>query len=188
MEVQALAIPDVLILKPKRFGDARGFFSEVFRESAAEAAGITDRFVQDNHSFSAEKGVVRGLHFQAPPQAQGKLMRVTRGAIFDVALDIRIGSSTYGQHVAAEVSSEEWSQIWVPPGFAHGFCTLTPNTEVIYKVTSEYAPASEGGVLWIDPALGIDWPVESTSAIVSPRDTKWPVLAELVSPFRYARI
>src|SRR5688500_5686359 len=102
MEVQALAIPDVLILKPKRFGDARGFFSEVFRESAAEAAGITDRFVQDNHSFSAEKGVVRGLHFQAPPQAQGKLMRVTRGAIFDVALDIRIGSSTYGQHVAAE--------------------------------------------------------------------------------------
>ena len=188
MEVQALAIPEVLVLKPKRHGDDRGFFSEVFRERQAESVGITDRFVQDNHSFSVEKGVMRGLHFQSPPHAQGKLLRVTRGAIFDVALDIRIGSPTYGQHVAAEISSEEWNQFWDSPGFAHGFCTLTSNVEVIYKVTAEYAPTSEGGVLWTDPALGIEWPVEVAKAIVAPRDAQWPVLADLVSPFHYAHV
>ena len=186
MEVQSLAIPEVLILKPTRFGDSRGFFSEVYRESVFAHVGIRERFVQDNHSFSAEKGVMRGIHFQVPPVAQGKLLRVTRGAIFDVALDIRVGSPTFGQHVAEEINAEAWNQIWVPPGFAHGFCTLTPGVEVVYKVTSEYSPADEGGVLWADPNLGIDWPVTEADAVVSPRDAKWPRLAELVSPFRYA--
>lgn len=187
MDVQPLAIPEVLVLRPKRHGDARGFFSEVFRDSVFAAAGIRERFVQDNHSLSAEKGVLRGLHFQAPPHAQGKLLRVTRGAILDVALDIRTGSPTYGRHVAAEISAERWNQIWVPAGFAHGFCTVTPDVEVIYKVTAEYVPASEGGVLWNDPALGIDWPVTQQTAIASSRDTKWPLLADLASPFRYTQ-
>lgn len=186
MDVQALAIPEVLLLKPKRFGDDRGFFSEVFKESQARNAGIVERFVQDNHSFSAEKGVIRGLHFQAPPVAQGKLIRVTRGSIFDVAIDIRQGSPTYGQHVAAELSADNWSQLWVPPGFAHGFCTLEPNVEVIYKVTAEYSPTSEGGVMWNDAALGIAWPIAPSEAVLSGRDTKWPMLADLRSPFRYA--
>jgi len=185
MDVQTQKIPEVLLLKPTRFGDARGFFSEVFKERDAVSVGIVDRFVQDNHSFSAERGVMRGLHFQAPPKAQGKLIRVTRGAILDVALDIRTGSPTYGQHVAVELSSENWSQLWVPPGFAHGFCTLSADVEVIYKVTAEYSPADEGGVLWTDPELGIAWPVDVSAATVSPRDTKWPALSDMVSPFRY---
>lgn len=186
MEVTSLAISEVLLLKPKRFGDERGFFSEVFKESDTSAAGIAERFIQDNHSFSSEKGVVRGLHFQAPPKAQGKLIRVTRGSIFDVVLDIRTGSPTYGQHVAAELSADNWSQLWVPPGFAHGFCTLEPNVEVIYKVTSDYSPPDEGGVMWNDPALGIPWPIAVSEAVLSARDTKWPVLADLNSPFQYA--
>jgi len=184
MDVQTLAIPDVLLLKPKRIGDDRGFFSEVFKESQARAAGIVERFVQDNHSFSADRGVIRGLHFQAPPVAQGKLIRVVRGAILDVALDIRINSPTFGKYASAELTAENWSQVWVPPGFAHGFCTLVPNVEVIYKVTSEYSPAEEGGVLWSDPELGISWPV-TAAAVVSPRDTRWPTFAKLLSPFRY---
>ncbi|RYG36025.1 MAG: dTDP-4-dehydrorhamnose 3,5-epimerase [Burkholderiales bacterium] len=186
MEVRSLKIPEVLLLKPKRFGDERGFFSEVFKESQTIAAGIIERFIQDNHSFSAERGVIRGLHFQVPPKAQGKLIRVIRGAIFDVALDIRQGSPTYGQHVSAELSADNWSQLWVPPGFAHGFCTLEPNVEVIYKVTAEYSPADEGGVLWNDAALGIGWPISADEAVLSGRDTKWPLMADLESPFRYA--
>lgn len=183
MQATALAIPDVLVLSPKKHGDERGFFSEVFKESLFTANGVDACFVQDNHSFSSQRGVVRALHFQAPPKAQGKLVRVVRGAILDVAVDIRIGSPTYGQHVSAEISAGAWNQIWVPAGFAHGFCTLTDECEVLYKTTSEYAPDLEGGITWNDPALGIDWPVAPSEATLSARDTRWPSFDKLQSPF-----
>ncbi|HRE43770.1 MAG TPA: dTDP-4-dehydrorhamnose 3,5-epimerase, partial [Terricaulis sp.] len=137
MQIETTAIADVLILKPKKFGDHRGFFSETFKHAALAEAGVNLNWVQDNHSFSAARGVVRGLHFQREPNPQAKLLRVTRGAILDVAVDIRKASPTYGQHVAVELSAENWSQLYVPVGFAHGFCTLTENTEVLYKVTGD---------------------------------------------------
>jgi dTDP-4-dehydrorhamnose 3,5-epimerase len=135
--------------------------------------------VQDNHSFSASRGTLRGLHFQTPPMAQGKLVRVTRGRIFDVAVDIRHGSKTFGQHVAAEISAESWNQIWIPAGFAHGLCTLEPNTEVLYKVTAPYSPAHDRGIAWNDPTLGVDWPVAGPEVTVSVKDAAHPRLAQL---------
>ena len=176
-------IPDVRVLEPAISRDARGFFSEVFNQRRLAEQGIEATFVQDNHSLSVERGVVRGLHFQAPPHAQGKLVRVTRGAILDVAVDIRRGSPTFGQHVAVELSAENWRQLWVPPGFAHGFCTLTANTEVLYKVTDYYAPESESGLAWNDPALAIGWPVRAGEAILSDKDRAYPPLAELAGCF-----
>ncbi len=182
LEVVALAIPDVKIIKPRRHGDARGFFSETYKASAFAAAGLPTDFVQDNCSFSADVGVLRGLHFQTPPAAQGKLVRISHGSVFDVAVDLRVGSPTYGQHVSAVLSEAEWNQIWVPPGFAHGFLTLEPDTEAHYKVTgSEYAADREGGLIWNDPALAIAWPAEPK--ILSDRDRKWPSLANFQSPF-----
>ena len=177
MEIEALAIADVKVLTPRRFADARGFFSETFNEGAWRDLGFEARFVQDNHAYSADKGVVRGLHFQLPPAAQGKLVRVPRGAILDVAVDIRRSSPTFGKHVSAVISAENWKQIWVPPGFAHGYVTLEPHTEVIYKVTAPYAPALDRGVLWNDPALAIDWGVPDGEAILSDKDRKQPLLA-----------
>lgn len=179
MEVERLAIPDVLILKPARFGDARGFFSETYNRSRLAAAGIDLDFVQDNQSLSAEPGTVRGLHFQTHPRAQAKLVRVVRGAILDVAVDLRHDSPTYGRHVAAEISAEAWNQILVPVGFAHGFCTLRPDTEVIYKVTDYYAPECDKGVLWNDPDLGIDWPVAADAAVLSDKDRRQPRFSDL---------
>ncbi|MBP2294388.1 dTDP-4-dehydrorhamnose 3,5-epimerase [Azospirillum rugosum] len=179
MDVTALAIPDVKIIRPKKFGDHRGFFSETYSKKAFEAAGLHYDFVQDNQSLSAEVGTVRGLHFQLPPFAQDKLVRVVRGAILDVAVDIRRGSPTFGQHVSAVISAEEWNQIFVPIGFAHGFCTLEPNTEVVYKVTNFYSAAHDRGLLWNDPDLGIDWPVATDKALLSDKDLKHPRLAEL---------
>src|SRR3954471_6373326 len=153
-------IPDVKVLLPKKFGDARGFFSETYsRKLLQECAGIDRDFVQDNHSLSAEAGVVRGLHYQLAPMAQDKLVRVVRGAILDVAVDIRKGSPTFGKHVSAVISAANWRQILVPIGFAHGFVTLEENTEVIYKVTNYYSPQHERGIRWNDPQLGIDWGV-----------------------------
>lgn len=178
MEIEQLSIPDVLLLTPRRFGDDRGFFSETFSVAAWRKAGLESEFVQDNHAYSAEKGVVRGLHFQLHPSAQGKLVRVPRGAILDVAVDIRRGSKTFGKHVSAIISAENWRQIWVPVGFAHGYVTLTPNTEVIYKVTNGYAPALDRGIRWNDPALGIDWGVSDEDAILSEKDRKQPLFAE----------
>jgi dTDP-4-dehydrorhamnose 3,5-epimerase len=183
MDVKALEIPDVKLIQPRIFRDERGFFSETYSKPALNAAGIDAEFVQDNHSLSRERGVVRGLHFQIPPRAQDKLVRVTRGSIFDVALDIRRGSPTFGRHVAVVLSAENWCQLWVPKGFAHGFCTLEPNTEVVYKVTSLYAPEDDKGIAWDDPALGIAWPIAARTAIVSDRDRKHPRLSELESPF-----
>jgi dTDP-4-dehydrorhamnose 3,5-epimerase len=179
MEVRETAIPDVKVLAPKRHGDHRGFFSETYNQRALAAHGIDLTFVQDNHSLSAERGVVRGLHYQEPPFAQDKLMRVVRGAVLDVAVDIRRGSPTFGRHVAVELSAENWQQLLVPIGFAHGFATLEPGTEVIYKVTAYYAPEHDRGLRWNDPALGIDWPVSPAEAVLSDKDLANPMLAEL---------
>lgn len=179
MDVVSLDIPDVKIIRPKKFGDHRGFFSETYTKKMFEAAGLQYDFVQDNHSLSAEVGTVRGLHFQLPPFAQDKLVRVVRGAILDVAVDIRKGSPTFGRHVSAVISAAEWNQILVPIGFAHGFCTLEPDTEVIYKVTNYYSAEHDRGLLWNDPELGIDWPVSADKARLSDKDHKHPTFAQL---------
>jgi dTDP-4-dehydrorhamnose 3,5-epimerase len=179
LSIEDTAVPAVKIITPKRFCDARGFFSEVYSRLAFEEAGLALDFVQDNHSLSGAVGTVRGLHFQSPPFAQDKLIRVVRGRILDVAVDIRRSSSTYGQHVAIELSAENGHQLLVPMGFAHGFCTLEPNTEVLYKVTAYYAPAHDHGLAWDDPALGIGWPVASEEALLSDKDRRHPRLVDL---------
>ena len=184
--VTPLAIPEVLIVSPIRHSDGRGFFSETYSKFGLAEAGLVTEFVQDNHALSIHKGTVRGLHFQVPPFAQHKLVRVVRGAIFDVAVDIRVGSPTYGQHVSATISAQAWNQILVPAGFAHGFVTLDPNTEVIYKVSNVYSPEHDKGLLWNDPDLGIDWPVAAETAILSEKDKGHPTLEELPAYFEYA--
>ena len=185
MNFAKLAIPDVVLIEPKKFGDSRGYFMETFRQSLfAEHVGGFE-FVQDNQSLSAEVGTVRGLHFQLDPMAQGKLVRCIAGALLDVAVDIRTGSPTYGKHVAVELTAENGRQLWVPPGFAHGFCTLAPNTEISYKVTNYYSAEHDRGLLWNDPALGIDWPVDADKAALSEKDRKQPSLADLGTVFTY---
>jgi dTDP-4-dehydrorhamnose 3,5-epimerase len=166
----------VLLVHPKRFGDARGWFSETYNREAFAAAGLDIDFVQDNESESAEAGTVRGLHFQSAPHAQTKLVRVINGAILDVAVDIRPDSPTYGRHVAVELSAEDPTQLLIPAGFAHGFCTLKPNTRVAYKVNALYAPSHDHGILWNDPELAIAWPVGADSAILSAKDKIHPTL------------
>jgi dTDP-4-dehydrorhamnose 3,5-epimerase len=178
MRIESLDIPDVKLITPQKFGDNRGFFSETWSAPKLAAAGFHETFVQDNHSLSALPGTIRGLHCQIAPFVQGKLVRVIRGAIWDVAVDIRHGSPTYGRHVAAELSAENWRQIWIPPGFLHGFCTLAPHTEVIYKVTADYDRASERGVIWNDPELALPWPVDPTTTTLSDKDRTLPRLAE----------
>jgi dTDP-4-dehydrorhamnose 3,5-epimerase len=185
MQVEALGLPDVRLIRPVIHRDARGFFSETFNAARWADHGLPSTFVQDNHAMSKQAGVVRGLHYQIAPFAQGKLVRVTRGAILDVAVDIRKGSPTYGQHVAVELSAENWCQIWVPAGFAHGYCTRLPETEVVYKVTHAYAPDCEFGLAWDDPELAIDWPVGAGEAIVSDKDRKQSTFAELPDHFSY---
>ena len=183
MEIERTALSDVVIVTPKRFGDDRGFFSEVFNaKTFAEALGDFT-FVQDNHSLSATPGTVRGLHYQTEPHAQGKLVRCARGRILDVAVDIRRASPTFGRHVAVELSAENWGQLWVPPGFAHGFCTLVPDCEVLYKVTGLYAPAHDFGIAWDDPDLGIAWPVAPGKAVLSAKDGKHPRLKDQAHVF-----
>lgn len=186
MEIESLDIPDVLLVKPKKFGDDRGFFSEVFRADLWDRLGVDLTFVQDNHVFSAQRGVLRGLHFQKPPSAQGKLVRCTRGAILDIALDIRHGSPTFGKYVSAEISAANWHQIWVPPGFAHGYVTLEPDCEVIYKVTAYYDPSTDSGVAWDDPALMIDWRVPASELTLSEKDRQNPTLSHAAIAFTYA--
>lgn len=177
-------IPGPVLMTPKRFGDARGFFSETYNARTLAEIGITVPFVQDNHSLSAARGTVRGLHFQTPPFAQDKLVRVTHGSILDVAVDIRKGSPTYGKHVAVELSAGNWRQMFVPIGFAHGFCTLEPNTEVLYKVTNFYSAACDKGIRWNDPSLAIAWP-DFAGATLSAKDAALPDVAALASPFEY---
>ena len=182
LEITPLEIPDVKLVRTKRFGDARGFFSEVYSRPAFVAHGIHIDFVQDNHSLSLTTGTVRCLHFQTPPFAQDKLVHVTRGRILDVAVDIRKASSTFGRHVAVELSAENWCQLLVPLGFAHGFCTLQPDTEVVYKVSAPYNPQCDAGILWSDPDLAISWPVDSGRAVISERDKSLPRFRDMVSP------
>jgi len=179
MKIQELSIPEIKLLAPKKFGDQRGFFSEVYNKRGFAAAGVDIDFVQDNHSLSVERATVRGLHFQTPPFAQHKLVRVVRGAVFDVAVDLRRGSPTYGEHVSAILSAEEWNQLFVPIGFAHGFMTLEANTEVLYKVSNYYSVAHDKGLLWNDPALGIVWPIPYSEALLSDKDRVHPRLADL---------
>jgi dTDP-4-dehydrorhamnose 3,5-epimerase len=178
MEVQDTAIPAVKIITPKKHGDARGFFSETWNRAAWEAAGLRLDFVQDNHSFSAPVGTLRGLHFQTPPFAQDKLIRVARGRILDVAVDIRRSSPTFGRHVAVELSAENWRQLLVPIGFAHGLITLEPDTEVLYKTTSVYSPANDRGVAWDDPDIGIAWPLPPGGPTLSDKDRRLPRLKD----------
>ncbi len=185
MIVEPLAIPEVKLIVPQRHRDARGFFSETYNRRALAEAGIKVDFVQDNHSLSVEKGVIRGLHFQIAPHEQGKLVRVTRGSVFDVAVDIRRGSPTYGQHVSAVLSADNWRQLWIPSGFAHGFCTLEEETEFLYKVTGYYSAECDRGLAWDDPALGIAWPVEAAQAILSDKDRRHPRLQDLPAYFSY---
>jgi dTDP-4-dehydrorhamnose 3,5-epimerase len=182
---EKLTIPGVVLIKPKKFGDTRGYFMETFRQSLFEQEVGNYSFVQDNQSLSADVGTIRGLHFQLAPRAQGKLVRCIAGSILDVAVDMRIGSPTYGQFVSAELTSENGHQLWVPPGFAHGFCTLAPSTEVSYKVTDYYSPDHDRGLLWSDPVIGIDWPVDVSKAVLSAKDTVQPVLADLKGGFVY---
>ncbi len=180
LEIRATAIPDVIVLRPRVVQDERGAFCETFQARRfAEATGHSPDFVQDNQSLSREKGVVRGLHFQIDPAAQGKLIRVLRGAILDIAVDIRRGSPTFGRHVAEILSETNYAQVWVPIGFAHGFCTLETDTVVAYKTTAYYDPACDKGLKWNDPALGIEWPVGEGNAVLSPKDRGQPGLAEL---------
>jgi dTDP-4-dehydrorhamnose 3,5-epimerase len=185
MQVTSTDIPDVKLITPVRHGDARGFFAETFRRDILGKHGITVEFIQDNQAYSKSVDVVRALHFQAPPSAQAKLVRVSAGAILDVAVDIRRGSPTYGRHVAVTLTAEDGKQLFVPEGFAHGYRTLVSDTEVIYKVNRYYDRQSEGGLRWDDPALGIDWGVSGDAAQVLDRDRNHPLLADLVSPFTY---
>ncbi|PSS60320.1 dTDP-4-dehydrorhamnose 3,5-epimerase [Ensifer sp. NM-2] len=176
----------VVLLRPKRFGDDRGWFSEIYSEKAFSGYGITDRFVQDNHSLSVPIGTLRGLHFQTPPFAQAKLVRCIRGRIFDVAVDIRRSSPTFGRWVGAELSAENGHQLYVPVGFAHGFVTLETSTEVTYKVSNLYSPANDGGILWNDPEIGIEWPLPlGVDPILSLKDGQQPRLRDFDSPFDY---
>jgi dTDP-4-dehydrorhamnose 3,5-epimerase len=179
MELQRLDIPDVIVVTPRRFEDDRGYFSETYNETVFAEAGIGARFVQDNHSCSLQAGTVRGLHYQS------LLVRVTSGAIIDVVVDVRRGSPHFGQHVKAEISAEKGSQIWVPAGFLHGFITLQPNTHVTYKVTDFYDAGCDGSVLWSDPALGIDWGIGQSDAILSDKDAEAQSWQEFSSPFLY---
>ena len=180
-----LEIPEVIEFSPARFGDARGYFSEVFKISQWEAEGVRINWLQENQSLSATTGTVRGLHCQAPPFAQDKLIRVLRGAIFDVAVDIRRGSPNYGRWVGRELSADLGNQLLVPSGFAHGFVTLTPDTDVLYKVSAPYSPEHERAILWNDPALGIAWPDLGGAVTLSEKDSAAPLFAEFQSPFEY---
>lgn len=185
MQIRDTALPDVKILTPRRFGDDRGYFTETWSAPRMAESGLMFGFVQDNESLSAQRGTLRGLHYQAPPFAQTKLVRVGRGAILDVAVDARRGSPTYGQWVAEEISAANGAQILVPRGFLHGFVTLTDDTLVIYKVDSVYDGASDGAVIWNDPDLAIDWGVPADAVTLSDKDRRAPAFRDWVSPFEY---
>ena len=185
MEVVETAIPEVKIITPKKFGDHRGFFSETYNRRDWIEAGIDLTFVQDNHSRSAEQGTLRGLHYQIAPMAQDKLVRVAHGAIIDVAVDLRRGSPTFGQHVSEVISAENWKQVLVPIGFAHGYVTLEPDTEVLYKTTDFYSVEHERGIIWSDPDLGIDWAIEEGQVILSEKDLALSTLKEAMDFFEY---
>ncbi len=177
MKFTPLAIPDVILIEPRIFEDARGIFCENYNRAIFATNGIKDDFVQDNHSRSA-LGVLRGLHYQVEPKAQAKLMRVTRGSVFDVAVDIRKNSKTFGKHVSTILNAENRRMLYVPKGFAHGFCVLEDKTELLYKVSDFYSPEQERGLIWNDPLLAIDWPKPGREFLLSEKDKKYPTLKE----------
>ena len=183
MDFSNLELAGLMVIAPNRHGDERGWFSEVFRDDLFRSKVADLTFVQHNHSYSKPKGTVRGLHFQIEPRAQGKLVRCPRGRILDVAVDLRASSPTLGRHVAVELSADNGKQLWIPAGFAHGFCTLEDDCELIYLVTETYSPEHDRGLAWNDPALGIDWPVAAEDAVLSPKDRKQPRLADLGTVF-----
>ncbi|MGI9436156.1 MAG: dTDP-4-dehydrorhamnose 3,5-epimerase, partial [Geminicoccaceae bacterium] len=178
-------LPDVKLVTPARFGDKRGFFSEIYNRRALAEVGITIDFIQENHAYSADRGTLRGLHFQCPPSAQTKLLRVLRGAVLDVCVDLRQGSPTFGQHAMAELTAETGQQILCPKGFAHGILTLMPHTEIAYKVDAYYAPELDLGVRYDDPDLGIDWPLSESELVLSEKDRNQPWLRDLQEIFTY---
>lgn len=186
MKVEYTPLPGVLVLTPRRFEDERGFFSECWNRKTLLAAGVElPEFVQDNHSLSREVGTLRGLHYQSPPHAQGKLVRCGRGALRDVAVDVRRGSPTYGQWLTLDLSYQNGKQLWIPAGFLHGFVTLEPDTEIIYKCTDHYSPECDGAVRWDSPELGIDWGL-SQMPLLSPKDARATSFAEFESPFEWS--
>jgi dTDP-4-dehydrorhamnose 3,5-epimerase len=181
---ERLSIPDVIFIRVRKFPDARGYFLETFRQSDFAHMGIGCDFVQDNQAFSAQPGTIRGLHFQVPPHAQAKLVRVLHGAVYDVAVDLRRGSSSYGKWCGARLTADGGEQIFVPRGFAHGYCTLEPETVVAYKVDAYYAPHSEAGLIWNDPEIGIDWTIPTSRVLVSDKDSKLSQLRAFETPFK----
>lgn len=185
MQIEKTALSGVVVITPRRFGDARGWFSETWNAERMAEADLDLAFVQDNHSFSATKGTLRGLHYQRPPHAQDKLVRCTRGEIFDVAVDIRKGSPSYGKWVGEVLSAENGRQLLIPKGFLHGFVTLTADCEVQYKCTDLYAPDCDGGIRWNDPAIGIDWRLGGAAPVLSAKDEVAPLLADFDSPFTW---
>ena len=184
MEVKTTALPGVLMLKPRRFADSRGYFVETYNQRILAEAGVVAHFVQDNQSFSSKAGTIRGLHFQLPPAAQAKLVRALRGAIFDVAVDLRRGSPTFGRWIGATLTADGGEQLFIPRGFAHAFCTLEDDAEVAYKVDDFYAPKCDSGLIWNDPDLAIAWPVKA-DAILSEKDAKLGSFKDFVSPFHF---
>lgn len=182
--IERLEIAELLLVRSKRFEDQRGYFMEVWSEDAFRKLGIATNFVQDNQSLSVKRGTVRGLHFQLPPHPQAKLVRVLQGSIFDVAVDLRIDSPTYGRWCGVTLAASEPEQLFIPRGFAHGFVTLEPNTIVAYRVDAPYAPACDAGIRWDDPSIGISWPFDSDGAVVSTKDAALGSMAEFQSPFR----
>lgn len=185
MDVRATIIPEVKVVTPARFGDHRGFFCEVYNRRAFAEAGILADFVQDNQSFSAQAGTLRGLHFQRPPAAQNKLVRVLRGAVVDVAVDLRAGSPTFGRYAVVELSAALGNQMFCPAGFAHGFLTVLPDTEVAYKVDAYWAPGLEDGLRYDDPDLRIDWPLPASEIVIADKDRRWPAFRDLPPIFAY---
>jgi dTDP-4-dehydrorhamnose 3,5-epimerase len=185
MDARVTNITGVQLLKPRYFYDSRGHFVETYNKRSARELGLVARFVQDNESLSVRQGTIRGLHFQTPPKSQAKLVRVLRGSIYDVAVDLRVGSPSYGRWAADTLTADGGEQFFVPRGFAHGFCTLEPNTVVAYKVDNYYAPECDRGLAWDDPTLAINWPVSSENAALSDKDRKFGRFADFVSPFRY---
>ena len=185
MDIRNLDLPGLVLLRPRLFLDARGSFAETYNERTFRAAGISAKFVQDNQSFSAKRGTIRGLHFQVPPAAQAKLVRVLHGSVYDVAIDLRVGSPTFGRWDGETLTAKGGEQLFVPRGFAHAFCTLEPATVVAYKVDEFYAPASDSGLIWNDPTLAIDWPVGPDEVVLSDKDLKLGRFADFVSPFKY---
>ena len=185
MQVRTTEIPGVLLLTPRYFNDKRGYFVETYNARAARDTGLMAEFVQDNQALSLKRGTVRALHFQVPPKVQAKLVRVVRGSIYDVAVDLRAGSPSYGRWVAATLTAQGGEQIFVPRGFAHGYCTLEDDTEVAYKVDDYYAPDCEQGLAWNDLTLRIEWPIPLADAVLSDKDRELPAFADFASPFRY---